>query len=49
MRFAKGGKREFSIQWKGYGVKEATWEPEENLECQDLLDAFLAKSEDVRV
>jgi hypothetical protein len=49
VRFKKGGKREFQIQWKGYGPKEATWEPEENLECQDLLDAFLAKADDLKM
>jgi len=48
VRFRKGGKREFSIQWKGYGPKGATWEPEENLECQELLDSFMEKLGNVR-
>jgi len=48
VRFRKGGKREFSIQWKGYGPKSATWEPEENLECEELLDSFMTKLGNVR-
>jgi hypothetical protein len=41
VRFTKNGSREFEIQWKGYA--ETTWEPENNLECQDALDAFVAR------
>lgn len=37
----KNGKRQFLVSWKGYPESEATWEPEANLDCQDLIDAFL--------
>jgi hypothetical protein len=38
-----GEKREFKIRWKGYGPKEDTWEIEDNLHCEDLLNAFWEK------
>lgn len=41
MNEKKNGKREFLIRWKGYSAKDDTWEPEEHLECQDLINAFL--------
>ena len=36
------GKRQFLIQWKGYGPEENQWVPESHLEhCQKLLREFL--------
>lgn len=40
VRNKKGGKREFLIRWKGYGARYDNWEPEENLNCNDLIAAF---------
>lgn len=45
----KSGDREFLVRWKGYSKKDDTWEPEKNLNCQDLIDAFLKKVSKVSV
>jgi len=47
VRFTKGGKKEFEVKWKNYN--DTTWEPEENLECADLLMEFAAKVSDLKV
>ncbi|XP_034249602.1 chromobox protein homolog 3 isoform X2 [Thrips palmi] len=38
----KDGTRQFLVRWKGFSAKQNTWEPEANLNCQDLIEKFLA-------
>ncbi|ODN01573.1 Chromobox protein 3 [Orchesella cincta] len=34
---------EFLLQWQGYGPEYDTWEPKENMDCDDLLEEFEAE------
>ncbi|XP_053971209.1 chromobox protein homolog 1-like isoform X2 [Hylaeus anthracinus] len=53
VHFKKNKTREFLIRWKGFSSADDTWEPEENLNCPELIEKFMqkvekAKTSDVR-
>ncbi len=47
-REKRNGTREFLVHWKGWSKKFDSWEPEDNLSCQDLIDKFLEKLEQAK-
>lgn len=44
----RDNKRDFLIRWKGYSSKSDSWEPEDNLDCTELIEKFMNKVDELK-
>lgn len=40
----KTGKKHYLLKWQGYTSDDDTWEPEDHLECNELIEEFLVRT-----
>lgn len=40
------GIKHYLIRWKGYEEESDTWEPEDTLDCKELMNEFKKKKKD---
>lgn len=48
MKTKTDGTREFLVHWKRWSSDHDTWEPEENLNCKDLIEKYLQRLEEAK-
>lgn len=48
LRKRRDGSREFLVHWKRWSSAYDTWEPEANLSCPELIEAFLQRVENAK-
>lgn len=36
----KNNKNQYLVKWKDYSSDENTWEPEDNINCKELIEQF---------
>jgi len=47
-RIDENGQTEYFLKWFGYDDDDATWEPEENVFCKDLIELYERNQQIVR-
>jgi len=47
-RIDENGQTEYFLKWFGYDDEDATWEPEENVFCKDLIELYERNQQIVR-
>uniref|UniRef100_A0A0N5AJS6 Chromo domain-containing protein n=1 Tax=Syphacia muris TaxID=451379 RepID=A0A0N5AJS6_9BILA len=39
----KTGKKYYRLKWQGYGSEDDSWEPEDNVDCSELIEEFYGR------